>query len=175
MKNFISKSALFLLYIFGGSYLGLLAMVVLQYPVEMLFENIHMDVYYVVSMDLVMLASTALYAYRVGYKDNTGYENVSAPKTAAMIGCACAVFVLFAVLFSFGHPHTINSVFLTYLILGEDASWNLTIVTAAEQYSGLLLAATVLHTSLCGGGMLAGYLLGGKKRLADRRELTGQE
>ena len=46
MKNFISKSALFLVYIFAGSYLGLLAVVVLQYPVKMIFEDANMSLFF---------------------------------------------------------------------------------------------------------------------------------
>lgn len=175
MKSFISKVFLFLVYIFGGSYLGLLAVVVLQYPVKMIFEDANMSLFFALCIDTVMIASTALYSYRVGYKDNTRYEAISVPKTAAMIGCACVVFVLLALLFSFGHPHTLNTVYLAYAILGPEKSWNLDIVTVAEQYGGLLLALTTLQTFLCGGGMFAGYLLGGKKRLADRREMTGRE
>lgn len=175
MKSFISKVFLFLVYIFGGSYLGLLAVVVLQYPVKMIFEDANMSLFFALCIDTVMIASTALYSYRVGYKDNNKYETISAPGTAARIGCACVVFVLLALLFSFGHPHTLNTVYLAHAILGPEKSWNLDIVTIAEQYGGLLLALTTLQTFLCGGGMFAGYLLGGKKRLADRRKMTGRE
>ena len=175
MKNFISKSALFLVYIFAGSYLGLLAVVVLQYPVEMIFENINMGMYYVIGIDLVMVVSTALYSYRVGYKDNNRYEMLSVPKTAAMIGCACAVFVLLPFLMQYYAPHNLNAVWLAELIIGPEDGWNLGIREITAQYSGLLLAVSALQTFLCGGGMFAGYLLGGKKRLADRREMTGRE
>ncbi len=175
MKDFITKSALFLVYIFGGSYLGLLALVILQYPVKMIFEDANMSLFFALCIDTVLIASTALYSYRVGYKDNTRYEAISVPKTAAMIGCACAAFVLLALLFSFGHPHTLNTVYFAYAILGPEKSWNLDIVTIAEQYGGLLLALTTLQTFLCGGGMFTGYLLGGRKRRADRKKLTGRD
>ncbi|MBR4959801.1 MAG: hypothetical protein IKY52_02775 [Clostridia bacterium] len=92
-----------------------------------------------------------------------------------MIGCTCAAFVLLALLFSFRHPHTLNTVFLAQAIPGPEKSWNLDIVTIAEQYGGLLLVLTTLQTFLCGGGMLAGYLPGGRKRMADRMKLTGRD
>ena len=79
MKNFISKSALFLVYIFGGSYLGLLAFVILQYPVKMIFEDANMSLFFALCIDIVMIVSTALYSFRVGYKDNNRYETISVP------------------------------------------------------------------------------------------------
>ena len=48
-------------------------------------------------------------------------------------------------------------------------------VIALLVYLLLLLALTALQTFLCGGGMLAGYLLGGRKRMADRKKLTGRD
>ena len=175
MKTFISKSALFLVYIFAGSYLGLLAVVVFQYPVEMIFENINMGMYYVIGIDLVMITSTSLYSFRVGYKDNNTYENISALQTAAMIGCACGVFVLLALLLDFYAPQNLNAVWMAELILGPEEGWGLDIREIADQYRGLLLAVSALQTFLCGTGMFTGYLLGRKKRVADRREITGRD
>ncbi|MBQ7335855.1 MAG: hypothetical protein IJW92_05240 [Clostridia bacterium] len=164
---------LYLLRVIGAAYLGLLVMVIAQYPIKMLtadevIRGISMSVACVIA-SLICLFVTCM---KAGSDENKSGGKLVVGQTVMVMILAVAVYVLLTVIFRYYTGAATNVCILATVLGNIDASTD--IIKLARDYGGWMFLSLIIQTIPFIPAMIIGYIVGGKMRRKKRRELLNR-
>lgn len=185
MKDFVRDVFQMFVYLIGGLMLGVLAFIVLQYPVKIGFEGIkvtaggaerNLSAFVLMFLEEAAgLAALFLLSRRIGYRENTPDAHLWTPYILITTAVACGIYVLLILItnfsWSFLYLDTLN---MMQLIFGKRELNGIGIAELRGAYRMQGTVTLMIHALLYMLPMNLGYIFGAKKRITDRTALTNR-
>lgn len=166
------KTGFFLLKVIGAAYLGLVVMVLFTIPLRFVTDNgTAVNVVSAILCDLGSMVCLFVLCIKDGYDDNAPGQQSQLGKTVICMVIAVAVYDLLTIIFGYRTGAATNVVYVVQAVWQLGASFGLGVVGA---YPGPAFLSLLLQTIPFIPAMIAGYLVGGRKREKERQELKKQ-
>lgn len=157
--------------VIGAAYFGLLVMVLATTPVRAMVDY---KAEYVITAVICVLASMVmlfLATMKVGYDENTPDRAVLNGRTVLQMVVAVAFYVVVTVIFRYYTGAASNVAWVT--IVMRNLRYGTDIKVLAKEYGGTMFLSLVMQTIPFIPAMVAGYVVGGKRRAKSRAALHG--
>ncbi len=162
----------YVLAVIGAAYFGLLVMVLVTTPLRFGFDyrgvNIISSICCVVGSMAMLFFSTV----KVGYDENKPDSQLPDGKQVLLMAGAVAMYVVLTVLFRY-NTGAASNVSAVAIVMGDFKSTT-GIKEMAAEHGGWMFLSLIMQTVPFVPPMIAGYMVGAKKRQKSREELHGK-
>ncbi len=160
----------YFLKVVGAAYVGLLTMIVVVVPIRLITHDFVIE--FVISSVICVIASMAallVMCMKDGYDDD---GKVSLGKVILYMSLAVLLYDLLTVILQYYTGAATNVCDIAIVIKNLDRTTSLK--EMADEHGGAMFVSLIVQTIPFIPAMIAGYLLGGKKRQRSRQKLTGK-
>ena len=161
----------------AAAYFGLLIMIITQFPVNFTFDSSQHQIRSALGSVFCVLGSMVFLFYlckKEGYKENQSKTQLPYRKTILIMCIAVAIYDLLTIIFRYntlGAATNVSALARVFLKLSSNET---NIKEMARLYGGWMFLSLIIQTIPFVPAMIAGYLFGEKKRIKDRKKLTGE-
>jgi uncharacterized membrane protein (Fun14 family) len=160
----------YFLKVVGAAYSGLLAMIIVIIPIRLItYDHV---IEFVVSSVICVATSMAVIlvlCMKDGYDDD---GKVSLGKAILYMSLAVLLYDLLTVILQYYTGAATNVCDIAIVIKNLDRTTSLK--EMADEHGGAMFVSLIIQTIPFIPAMIAGYMLGGKKRQRSRQKLTGE-